>query len=381
VEDRGKQVRGIDDLRTRIIGHAIGTDVAFVERLIGSHLADPPLGPVTWLCTAPFLSLVVHESHLKVKRLAPDTAIGRAEFTHDVADIVARSRHTLKLFEDTARPDVEGHLEWFHDHVTAKHRTRFVDGIKVRALRWLGDDLGIFLYGRRPIANTHAAAFFLGIDSDVLLGPPEVAGRKIRSTTSEYGRYFGLLGARLKEGQTSFATHAHDVTAQRDVRSERYYATTYNGRRTPKLNALLCAFQALLNTTAVLLPLDTDPASTQTIVKLQYLTLYHVLQSLRKLTKPNGPPLTTASRDHIEKILGHPAADRLFTGDSRPLRNSLMHYDVDTRIDLGKLSPDHALYNLPKACLSLSTKDFIGELGRILAFSADTMDSWSSSRR
>ena len=367
-----------NDFRQRIIEHAIRTDVAFAGRLISSYQYNPKMGAVGMLCATPFLSLIVHESHRKLQQIASATTPEGVTFTHETAGIVTRSRHTLKLFEDSAQPEIDGYLDWFDNHVTTTHRTHFITNIKVRALRWLGNDLGIYYYDRTPVTNTHAAAFFLGIESDGLLSFTEHAKRSILSTFTEYGSYFGSWGARLDEGQSSFVTYAHDVLQQKDVKSEKYYATTYNGRHTPKLNALLCAFQALINTTAVLLPLDTNAASIQTIVKFQYLTLYQALQSLRKLTGPTAPSLSTASRDHIRKILEHPTVTTLFANDSRPLRNSLIHYDVDSRIDMTHLSLDRLLYDLPEACLSLTTQDFIAELRRFLAFVANEMDTWSS---
>ncbi|MCE6995473.1 hypothetical protein LZG04_11750 [Saccharothrix sp. S26] len=36
---------------------------------------------------------------------------------------------------------------------------------------------------------------------------------------------------------------------------------------------------------------------------------------------------------------------------------------------------------VPEACLSMSTKDFAGELDQVLEFTADTMDAWSFSHR
>jgi hypothetical protein len=51
---------------------------------------------------------------------------------------------------------------------------------------------------------------------------------------------------------------------------------------------------------------------------------------------------------------------------------------VDTRIDVGRLSLDRPLCNLPEECLSLTTQDFIAELHRYLGFVAGEMDTWSS---
>ncbi|WP_325381130.1 hypothetical protein [Edaphobacter sp.] len=72
---------------------------------------------VVSLCLAPYLSLFVHESFRKLSTSDPALA---ASLSNDVKSIVARSRHSLKLFEDTHR-GIDGQLAYFRDEVLPAH--------------------------------------------------------------------------------------------------------------------------------------------------------------------------------------------------------------------------------------------------------------------
>lgn len=365
------------DLKKAFIIHAIAMDAQYVGRFISTtRLVEQTLGGLASMWLTPYISLFAYESSLKL-RLLYDRQSDEPEFTEEVRKIVKRSRHTLKLFDDTAR-GLDGQVAWYRDEVIDPFKKRFIERIKIPFLRRFGWDLGIFLYDGVPVGNTHAAAFLLGVDTDILIGPSERAGEVLTSTTTEYGQYFALWGAQLDPTAKSFITamDSSRFVPGRDVRSQEYYASIFNGTSTPDVNALLSLFQVLMNIVATLLPLDTAAASRQTITKLQFLTTYHVIRSLKQLASSYEGKLTDVSWATLNQITCHEMAVLVTSDAAKPLRISLMHYDVYSKIELSDLAIDHLLYGLVEASLSIPVEQFATQLQELTAYVADRLNNW-----
>jgi hypothetical protein len=71
-------------------------------------------------------------------------------------DVVARSRHSLKLFDDSRR-GVLGQLAYFHNEIEPAHRRKFLWPIP---WPW-AMDLGIYKYDGLPISTTHMVTFVI----------------------------------------------------------------------------------------------------------------------------------------------------------------------------------------------------------------------------
>ena len=110
-------------LEEAVIRHGMASDAAFAGHLSTDINAMTGSGRSTLaFCVAPYLSLYVHESVAKLKII--DTAASEL-LSSGVQQIVARSRHSLKLFEDTKR-GVDGQLAYFRDVLMPAHRDRFL---------------------------------------------------------------------------------------------------------------------------------------------------------------------------------------------------------------------------------------------------------------
>ncbi|MEW2623784.1 hypothetical protein [Streptomyces sp. NPDC048106] len=150
----------------------------------------------------PYLSLIVHESARKLRHVDPAAL---ALLSPEVAAISARSRHSLKLFEDT-KCGIDGQLGYFRDEILPPHSERFLNNTWLWLARRLEADLGLYCYGGRLITTTHAATFHPGIEPKKLIA--EGAGPYTKATFEEYGQYFGALGARLdSSGEDTFIKH------------------------------------------------------------------------------------------------------------------------------------------------------------------------------
>jgi hypothetical protein len=162
-----------------------------------------------------------------------------------------------------------------------------------------------------------------------------------------------------------------------DVRSEQEYNERFNGHGTPDINALLLVFQASLNVLDKLLPLETDPASQQTIIKLKCLSAYQILRSLDILLSERSAQLRPNSRAAVQTIIDHPNS-KLITDDSkRPFRNTLMHYGPDSRIDLATLSLGRPLYGLVEQCFSMEPVALDALMTTLITEVASEMNAWA----
>lgn len=363
-------------MRNQLINHAITTDAQFVGRFIGS-LQQPgvqPVGPVASFCLSSYLSLFVHESYCRLKTLHPALA---ASLSSDARTIIARSRHSLKFFEDTQR-GLAGQVAYFRDEIIDTHKARFLGNTWFPPARFLETDLGLYLYKGVPISSTHAATFALGFEPQALLN--KGTSKLVLDTFTEYGRYFALLGVTLDEQASSFASSIDPARLKgKDVRAARHYTHTFNGASTPEINALLSVFQVSLNFSDLILPMDMTPASYQTIFKIRFLALYQIIRSLDILRQERGHQLSTVSLDAIHAIVDSQDAHLLVDGSAREFRNTLMHYGPDSRVDLRVLDLQAPLYGLVQACfpgyddLSLATL-----LTRHTAHTAQVMNGWAT---
>jgi hypothetical protein len=361
--------------RRQLILDSATVDAAYAGRFIGSLAsADNRIAPVAAFCMFSYLSLFVHESYRRLKELDPQLA-QQISLSPDAAKVIARSRHSMKLFEDTKR-GLDGQLAYFRDEIIPAHRAMFIDRVRLPFLKFLGKDLGIYSYESVPVSSTHAATFALGVEPQALFGAN--AGPKQREIAREYGQYFAAWGAKLDKQSVSFPTKMSAVhLTEVDVRTESEYVRRFSGPETPEISALLSAFQCSLNALDKLLSLDTDPVSQQTTVKLKYLSAYQIIRSLRILKAQRGAQLRPESMNAIEAIVNRPDAQFVTDPSKKPFRNTLMHYDPDSRIDLTRLSLGRPLYGLVEECFSMDLPSFDTLLVKLIAQVASAMNTWA----
>lgn len=204
-----------------LVFHGARTDFAYAIRLVNSVQGmDGHIRSTVALCMASHFSLFVHKSYRQAQKLDPQLAQDIA-MTPDAQAIVARSRHALKLFDDTSR-HLSGQLDYFGNEIIPTHRAYFIDGIRLPFLRFLGNDLGITRYDGVPIMTTHSATFMLGVEPAVTTG--KQAGSFFQRIAMEYGQYFALWGTDIDDHTGSFASHMKaDLLVATDVPADSEY--------------------------------------------------------------------------------------------------------------------------------------------------------------
>lgn len=361
-----------------LIVHGALTDAQFMGRFVSTLRSVPEtVGSVATFCILPFQSLFVYESYARLKELDNGLA-SELQLSREAAVAIARSRHSLKLFEDTKR-NIEGQLDYFADILIPAHHERFI-GTKLSLRRLLGNDLGIYYYDGSPVSSTHCATFTLGLEPDTLLSRGSQG--ELRRISEEYGRYFAAWGAVLSDDATSFLTAmVPTLLGDKDVRAEHEYRNHFNGPKTPALNSLLFVFQCMLNTADALLPLDEQPESRSTLLKIKYLSIYQVLRSLKALLQTRRCDLDSRSVEYARSMLNTSSARILLARPRRPFRNTLMHYRPDGGVDLSRLSLDVPLYGLVELFFDLEAASLEQLLSELIAHSSSVMNEWSEARR
>ncbi|MBK6015140.1 hypothetical protein [Streptomyces sp. MBT53] len=317
-----------------------------------------------------YFSLFVHESQSKLSIIDPNLV---SVLSPKAKGIVARSRHSLKLFEDRKR-GISGQLAYYDDVLLPAHRSRFRGKWWFSPARIFGNDLGFSLYGRRVVGSTVTTTFHMGAEASDTLSVDN--GKFLADLYAEYGEYFAKLGARLGGPSTFVASLEDSAFSSRDLRCVPYHRHVFNGSTTPTLNALLTTFRAMMNFVSLVLTAGGD-TSEYTVFKIRFLTLYQILVSLDALVADQTQDLTPKSVAAIKEIVDDPTARLITDIGVKPFRNSLMHY-LDPRVDVSKLDFGKPLFGLTSIYFpQYDFPTFSALIDACIAQTADALDAWA----
>ena len=360
-----------------VVQQGISSDAAYAG-YIARDLSDKrfaSFAAAVSLCLVPYLSLFAHESYRKLKTTNPALA---STLSGSVEAIVARSRHSLKLFEDTNR-GIDGQLAYFRDEILPAHAGHFLGNTWFPPARRWERDLGLFTYDTKLITTTHGAAFHMGVDPKDLLVK---AGPEIRMIYAEYGRYFAGLGARLDGTEATFISRLDPQHFNRrpiDVHANKYYRDVFDGPSNSDLNAMLTVFQGMLNfANSVIREDQTIGTAKYTIFKIRFLTLYQILRSLRVLHDQKLRELTSRSVSYVQGIIGTAAARLITNRAAKPFRNTLIHYNLDSRIDTAEVDVSGPLFGLvPIYYPSHDATTFMAAVDLCICETAAALNQWA----
>ncbi|TDU29314.1 hypothetical protein [Arthrobacter sp. JUb115] len=361
--------------REVVIDRAMKADAVFAGQVI-SALTRPQLGevaPIVSFCLGSYFSLFVYEGYARLPEVAPQLC---APLSALAQSVTARSRHSLKFFEDTHR-GIEGQIAYFDDEIFPAHKSEFLGNTWLPFARRWETDLGLYRYAGRLVSTTHSATFGLGLDPQTMFD--ENAGPELVRIMTEYGQYFGALGATMDSTASSFLD---DVDASQfgelgdDVRSERYYQRIFNGVTTPSINALMTVFQVSMNFVDGLVPSSLE----YSLFKIRFLTVYQVLRSLEMLRAERSSDLSAESLVAIAGIVDTAEAQLIIDSSAKPFRNTLMHYGPDNRIDLSTVNEDNLIGSLVPLCYGgIAATDFAAKLDACIAQTAAGLNAWAQS--
>ncbi|MFJ8848093.1 hypothetical protein ACIRFF_34930 [Streptomyces cyaneofuscatus] len=360
-----------------IIKAGVASDANYIGRLLrDSQNVDPSVVSVMSLCMAPYFSWIIHEAKSKPQAIDPSAFDG---FSADAAEVSARARHSLKLFEDNRR-GIEGQLEFFENDILAKHSARFLGNTWLPFARRWENDLGLFTYGGTLVTTSHAAAFHLGIKPENLFRDDD--GVYVRGTMEQVGRCFYGLGARLDApGDDTFMRHlSGNLVKRTDVRASDYYPRAFNGNATEAINGVLTDFQVMMNFIDKLITAAADVLNLEyTVFKIRYITMYAVLQSLALLKDDTDYPLSPASTAVIETILAAPAGRVVTDRSARHFRNTLMHYNLLPSADTARVDLGQPLFGLvPQYFPAYDFEGLSGLVDTCIQETASALNEWAA---
>ncbi len=317
----------------------IAQDLMFLRRFMQGVLAAGDRAVVPMYGMHNYICLVVHESHRALQAIKPALA---EQLAYDCAAAIERARHSVKLFDDTKKqlPDIGKDFE----RIIEAHREEFLNNTWLPLARPLEKDLVLWRCRGRVISTSHVANFFLGFSPQQIRNPAALR-RELHDVAAELGRYASAATDELPWAGESFmdTLKATDL-ADREVRAEKTYRQAFDPALPEELKAALTGLTCALSVVDVLLADDAEGPSAVTVSKLRYITLHHVLSSLRKLAKEYGPRLRLSARALLDEILTAPTSVRMDQAH-RGFRNTLVHYRPEQRIQ-EQLSLNQPLYGL-----------------------------------
>lgn len=319
------------------------------------------------------MCLLAYEANTYLKR--PDVSIPDKWVSPD--GVVAQSRHSVKMFDDTVRKFV-GVTSTYEDDVIFGHSKEFLGNTWLPLARPLESDLGLFSSAGVLIGTTHAATYNMGLSiKDTKLSE---LGPVVGEMATALAKFVdGLTSNWPWQGKSFFDyTNVRQVNSK-DVRADRHYKKLFDPTISLGLRASLESFQASLGFIKEYLSADREPASQATIAKLQYITLRHTYSSLEKVR--DNTFLRPTAQEFLREALDTPTRDsRIVRDDNTKLRNSLVHYGL-RKIPLDSLSIDKPLLGLVEYFYpDVSFAEFAVIVDREVVRLVDVLGRWAGVR-
>ncbi|MFJ6385862.1 hypothetical protein ACIQI7_38400 [Kitasatospora sp. NPDC092039] len=348
----------------------IERDLAFCRRFLECVVEDTGRAVVPIFCMNSYLSLIIHESYRTLKVNNPGLA---ASLAYEHEETIQRARLSVKFFDDS-KTGLDKVGDAFA-RIIDEGRQAFLGNTWFPPARWLQTDLGEFRYRGRLVATTHTVAFAMALRADALQDLPALR-QELSAVARAQSAYISQAAGHLPWRGPSFM-NSIDAVQDRDRRSERHFNRIFDAGLPEKMKVSLTAFQCFLNVLDAMLRDDDNPASAETVFKLRYITLYHVLSSLEKLRDEYENALGPESRSLLATMLDHPVSAEIRSGEARHFRNTLIHYTPAEHL-ASRLSTNAPYYGLVEACFPdrdfPSLRTTVAEHTRWMAA---TMDQWS----
>jgi hypothetical protein len=353
-------------------------DLLFARRILQGAIdrLGVPQSEIPLFAMLRYLSMYVYESHKALEAIEPELA---EILVVDNADIIERSRHTVKLFDDTH--DQFGRSSGVTSQlgsITQAHRAAFLDNTWFPPARVLETDLAVYRYRGRLVATTHAIAFHLGLPPEAI-ADNEAYGRTLMSIGEGVARYVNAFAGNLPWQGRSFMDRVDLGSVENvDIRSSNVYPAAFDAGLDDEATAALLIFQCSVNFLALMLAEESNPQSAEAVFKLNLVVLYHVLSSLAKFKVAFRPSLTVASLARLDVILNHATTAQLMDRSKAGLRNTLMHYRPRGAQIVAQLSLDQPLCGLVEAYYPTYDFDTMGKLvDEHVQFVGEQLDDWS----
>ena len=336
---------------TKIEQIMIMDDIRFYCDIVQLFENENLVGHIVW-GLIPYFSLFIIESNQYLGKQTPEVF---RKMNHQHERIIRASRTRIKLLEDN-RNDFKSlikHLDW----ISGCYRYWFIDrhkGISGLVRRFLHPDLSLTSYSGHIIGTSQICMFNLGLGaSDVNLTEtnwfPNGFSELGHSVALDIGRYIGQivcgfdLVSYLNDGRHPIPRiNGQDFKVQ-GAKSDKYYNSIFNGAGSSQINAFLLLLLATINFIEYVLNRLTSGTS-NSLFKLKYITIYHVVNSLKKLQSIfYKAKLTRESRENFRCVFEDRELTKLISNPG--FRNILVHYSID-KVPEASLNDSHHFFGL-----------------------------------
>jgi hypothetical protein len=358
----------MDNFQKNIAKLMIKHDASFIIGLLLSLRQFNDKNDIPFLFSSiDFFSLIIYEASQFYSHNDPAL---KAKLQSDFSETVKQSRQRMKLFDDKVL-GIEGIGELFINTLTPEHQRKLSEDHPFPLPKWMWTDIGIYLDVSRqiPVGSTHLASFNSGITN-----PKDFFSNQVSHGLGQH------LGSFLKLfADTITFVRIRDISiATKDMRYKQIYSRKNYGSKDEKINAGLSVIDIRLNFLALL---ASKIVQWPTLFKWKFLSIYHSISSLDGFSKSEHfNTLDIRQKEAITRVLESPVGKLMLDDRVIPLRNTLTHYGIDTRIDSSKITEDAKdLFGLVNACLPdwsyKELHDFLDE--QLSAHLLDMFNIWT----
>jgi hypothetical protein len=313
----------------RVSHYLIFRDLRFAHTMLLSIVRREGTGEsMSWLTLTylHYLSLVAYEVRKYSQRNDP---IPGADTPLRFEPSLSESRHSTKLFDDTAKSVedllseffgyAEGHREWFIGSTTAPSLVRSSE-----FLQKLVNDTSVHLYDGRIVSTSHSIRYHAGLDM-------HLSGEEVSARAQELAYYLTLLTGAQGDAWAKDETFADSwdlsLSTPMDTKFASFYGSTFADFALSESMALTM-LSCQVNTAILLGHLSRHIAIARCLAfKFRFASIWQVLATLRKISVTDSPfGFAPSQRGELTSMLSTAGPMYLFGQGARKLRNTMVHY-------------------------------------------------------
>lgn len=301
-----------------------------------------------------FYAHFVADTHAYFVNTQPDYA---REIEPEYQAAIRHTRNNIHLFEKANITEILRLISEYQRWYFNKNHRGLLGPLK----RALQKDLGLYSYDGHLIGTTHVYFLYLAGERNKSgnydLNIMDILDSTAYERSVDIGRYFGrlykdILGASIDLSNSDGCASNDRQFDYRDVKSEEYYETIFNGSGSSEINSVLLMLLTFVNFTKFVIP-QLAHGNLDALLVLKFIALYEVLSSIQSMTDfyyPRGL-LDERSKAFLKHILSNTEA-KMVLRQSKGFRNTVMHYALPNPATLvDKLDLNKRLFGLVEALL------------------------------
>jgi hypothetical protein len=292
---------------------------------------------------------------------------------HDHAAVLARARHSTKLFDDTKKgyETILSDVAEYHD----AHRARFT-GQAAPPVRWLETDLGVTTLGEHLVGTTITSHIHMGQPPTLPTDQDDMRTALTSASVEQGGALAVLLGlgGQFEPRPTLDLSPLRELgTKNRDT--DRYLAVRYHEDFPTALKLVLLGIEADLGTCHHILPV-LEPGHEDSVFRARVATVFHALNALREIAQRH-PDENGSAHPVLADIVNDATVARLNTPEARSVRNRCVHYEIRGSV-AKQLRPGRPMHGIVEAITRRSVEAFSDDVITATRVATSNLRTWTA---